>query len=85
MIPKVIHYCWLGDGQMNILHRRCIESWKKYCPDFELQLWTEENSDIDDSSAALGSSISDIVGRFQEKGDRIQSATRSYIVPCVRQ
>ena len=47
MIPKVIHYCWLGHGQMSILHRRCIESWKKYCPDFELQLWTNENSDID--------------------------------------
>jgi len=47
MIPKIIHYCWFGDGQMSAIHQRCIESWRKYCPDYELRLWTESNSDID--------------------------------------
>lgn len=47
MIPKVIHFCWFGKGEMSVLHRRCIESWKKYCPDYELKLWNEENSDLD--------------------------------------
>ena len=47
MIPKIIHYCWFGSGEMSVLHRRCVESWKKYCPDYELKLWTEHNSDID--------------------------------------
>lgn len=47
MIPKVIHYCWFGDGKMSTLHRRCIESWEKYCPGYKIQLWSEDNSDID--------------------------------------
>jgi hypothetical protein len=47
MIPKVIHYCWFGRGEMSTLHRRCIESWKKYCPEYELKLWNEDNADID--------------------------------------
>lgn len=47
MIPKVIHYCWFGRGEMSVLHRRCIASWKKYCPEYELKLWNEDNSDID--------------------------------------
>ncbi|MDC8757609.1 glycosyltransferase family 32 protein [Janthinobacterium fluminis] len=47
MIPKVIHYCWFGKGEMSPLHLRCIESWKRYCPDYELRLWNEENADID--------------------------------------
>ena len=47
MIPKVIHYCWFGQGEMSILHRRCIESWRRYCPDYEIKLWNETNSDID--------------------------------------
>jgi mannosyltransferase OCH1-like enzyme len=47
MIPKIIHYCWFGDGQMSALHQRCVDSWRKYCPDYELRLWNESNSDID--------------------------------------
>lgn len=47
MIPKIIHYCWFGDAGMSMLHQRCIESWKKHCPDYELRLWNEHNSDID--------------------------------------
>lgn len=49
MIPKEIHYCWFGDGEMSTLHRRCIESWKKYCPEYTLRLWNEKNSDIDNA------------------------------------
>ena len=47
MIPKIIHYCWFGRGQMPELALKCIESWKKYLPDYELRLWNEENFDID--------------------------------------
>jgi len=49
MIPKVIHYCWFGDGQMSALHQRCIDSWRKFCPDYEIRLWNESNSDIDNA------------------------------------
>ena len=45
-IPKIIHYCWFGNGKMPPLFKKCIESWKKYCPDFEIKCWSEENFDI---------------------------------------
>ena len=36
MIPKKIHYCWFGYGEKNKLVQKCIASWKKYCPDYEI-------------------------------------------------
>lgn len=47
MIPKIIHYCWFGRGQMPELAVRCIESWKKYLPEYELMLWNEDTFDLD--------------------------------------
>ena len=47
MIPKVIHYCWFGKGQMPKLAYKCLESWSKYLPDYKLRLWNEETFDID--------------------------------------
>ena len=44
-IPKVIHYCWFGRGEMPNLTKKCIKSWKKYCPDYEIICWNEENFD----------------------------------------
>lgn len=44
MIPKIIHYCWFGNNPKNNLIARCIESWKKFCPDFEIIEWTEDNT-----------------------------------------
>lgn len=46
MIPKKIHYCWFGRGEKPKLYKECIESWKKYFPDFEIIEWNEENFDI---------------------------------------
>lgn len=46
MIPKIIHYCWFGKGEMPALAKMCINSWKKYLPDYELYLWSEDNFDI---------------------------------------
>ena len=46
MIPKVIHYCWFGRGEMPKLVRQCIESWHTYMPDWEYKLWSEDNFDI---------------------------------------
>ncbi len=46
MIPKVIHYCWFGKNPLPKLAKRCIESWKKYCPDYEIIEWNEDNFNI---------------------------------------
>lgn len=46
MIPKIIHYCWFGYGKMPLLAKRCIQSWKKYLPDYEIKEWNEHNFDL---------------------------------------
>ena len=46
MIPKKIHYCWFGRGEKPKLDQKCIASWKKYCPDYEIIEWNEDNFDI---------------------------------------
>lgn len=46
MIPKVIHYCWFGGNPKSELIKRCIASWEKYCPDWEIKEWNETSFDI---------------------------------------
>lgn len=46
MIPKIIHYCWFGHGEMPQLAKDCIASWHKFMPDWEYKLWNEENFDV---------------------------------------
>lgn len=46
MIPKVIHYCWFGRGKMPKLALKCIQSWKKFCPDYTIKEWNEDNFDL---------------------------------------
>lgn len=46
MIPKVIHYCWFGHNSLPDLALKCIDSWKKYCPDYSIIEWNETNFDI---------------------------------------
>lgn len=46
VIPKVIHYCWFGKGEMNEIHERCLQSWRESCPDYEIVRWDESNYDI---------------------------------------
>ena len=47
MIPKIIHYCWFGRGEMPKLMKKCLKSWKKYCPDWQIIRWDEDRFDID--------------------------------------
>ena len=46
MIPKVIHYCWFGGAPLGEKELACIESWKKFCPDYEIRRWDESNYDV---------------------------------------
>ena len=45
MIPKIIHYCWFGKGEKPDSAKKCIASWRKFCPDFEIREWNEDNCD----------------------------------------
>lgn len=46
MIPKKIHYFWFGGKEKPAKVKKCIESWYKFCPDFEIKEWNEDNFDI---------------------------------------
>ena len=46
MIPKIVHYCWFGKGPKNEQAIKCIESWKKHLPDYEIKEWNEDNFDV---------------------------------------
>lgn len=45
-IPKVIHYCWFGGNPLPELAYKCIASWRKYLPDYEIKEWNESNFDV---------------------------------------
>lgn len=46
MIPKTIHYCWFGHNPLPEKARRCIDSWRRYMPDYEILEWNEDNFDV---------------------------------------
>ena len=43
-IPKIIHYCWFGNSPKTKLVKKCIASWQKYLPEYEIREWN--NADI---------------------------------------
>lgn len=45
-IPKVINYCWFGKNKKSDIIQKCINSWKQYCPDYEIIEWNEDNFDV---------------------------------------
>lgn len=47
MIPKIIHYCWFGRNPLPPLAIKCIESWKRVLPEYEIKEWNEDNFDLD--------------------------------------
>ena len=46
MIPKTIHYCWFGRGELTPLAKKCIASWRQFFPDYEIKEWNEDNFDV---------------------------------------
>ncbi|MGM9869611.1 MAG: glycosyltransferase family 32 protein [Sodaliphilus sp.] len=46
MIPKIIHYCWFGGNPLPESALKCINSWRKFFPDYEIKEWNEQNFDV---------------------------------------
>ena len=42
LIPNKIHYVWVGGKEKPDLVKKCIESWKKHCPDYEIIEWNDD-------------------------------------------
>lgn len=51
-IPKIIHYCWFGGKSLPSDVKKCINSWEKYCPDYEIRQWNESNFDVNQNPFA---------------------------------
>src|SRR5262249_21987270 len=47
LVPRKLHYCWFGGKEKTDLVRFCAETWRRYCPDFEIKEWNESNFDVD--------------------------------------
>lgn len=47
MIPKIIHYCWFGGNPLPEDVKKYIATWRKFCPDYEIKEWNENNFDIE--------------------------------------
>lgn len=50
MIPKIIHYCWLGPDPFPQLVVHCIDSWHRFLPDWEFRLWDKTYIEIINST-----------------------------------
>ena len=46
MIPKIIHYCWFGRNPLPESAKKCIASWRKFLPEYEIKEWNEDNFDV---------------------------------------
>ena len=46
-IPRVIHYCWFGEKKLPDDVKKCIQTWKKICPGYEIRRWDESNTPIE--------------------------------------
>lgn len=46
LIPRVIHYCWFGHGEKPDKIKACMDSWRRYCPGYEIKEWNEENYNV---------------------------------------
>jgi len=55
MIPKIIHYCWFGRNPLPASAKKCIASWRKYLPDYEIWQWSEEplHDNVNDNENVL--------------------------------
>lgn len=53
-MKKFIHYCWFGGKPLPKLAKKCIKSWKKFLPDYEIIRWDETNCDIDECAFVKG-------------------------------
>ena len=45
-IPKIIHYCWFGGNPLPPAAKKCIASWKRFCPEYKIIEWNETNYNV---------------------------------------
>ena len=67
MIPKIIHYCWFGRNPLPESAQKCIASWRKFLPDYEIWQWSEEELDTSSNPNSLTPTLPNREGDNNEK------------------
>jgi len=49
VIPRILHYVWVGDRPLPDKVRVNLETWSETNPDFEIRAWTNDNVSFDNS------------------------------------
>ena len=49
MIPKIIHLCWLSGDPYPPKIAKCLKTWEKFLPDYEVVLWDTQRFDLNSS------------------------------------
>lgn len=47
MNNRTLHFCWFGGAAKPEIVLKCLESWRKFCPEYEIIEWSEDNFDIE--------------------------------------
>ncbi|MGO2952817.1 MAG: glycosyltransferase family 32 protein [Lactobacillus sp.] len=50
MIPKKIHYVWVGQQPKSRLIQSCLQTWRRRLPDYEIIEWNEDNFDMHENA-----------------------------------
>lgn len=56
MIPRKLHYCWLSEDPFPSGIQACMETWKRFLPEFEWVLWNQQrfqDTDVSIVEAAI--------------------------------
>ena len=78
-IPRTIHYIWVGGNPKPDSVNKYIETWKKYCPDYEIKEWNEKNYDRITIMAKKGKKE-----EWKQKAkDNGFSSLNSYLIDCI--
>lgn len=87
MIPKIIHYCWFGGNPLPPLAVKCIESWRKFFPDYEIWQWTEEildGSDNEDENNLFDKKFAFDVNIIPYTAEAYEMKKYAFVSDCAR-
>ena len=82
MIPKIIHYCWFGGNPLPESAKKCIASWRKFLPDYEIWQWSEEELVSSNHNDNVNPNLKSAIEREQSQAS-LCSAEREQTRPKV--
>ena len=78
-IPKIIHYCWFGEGKIPNQYQKYIKTWEKTFPEYRICKWDEKNFPMEKYKYAMEALKS---GKMAFVSDVARMAFTFFIFPC---